>query len=99
VQLTVAEADGVTAKPKTAKADEVFSKPKAKAAVVVEYEDDEEVEPAKPAKPAKGNVWEDGDDEDEEPKPEPVKRAVKKPATKPTGDLGSLVDAWTDEED
>jgi hypothetical protein len=94
VQLTVAEADGATEKPKAAKADEVFSKPKAKAAVVIEYEDEE---PAKPAKPAKGNVWAEGDDEDEEAAP--VKRAVKKPATKPVGDLGSLVDAWTDEDD
>lgn len=86
VQLTVAE---------------VFSKPKATAIVVVEDDEgDEGIEPvksAKPVKPAKGNVWDEGDDEDEEAAP--VKRAVKKPATKPTGDLGSLVDAWTDEED
>ena len=93
VQLTVAEADGVTAKPKAA----------AKAEVEEEEEEEEEAPAPKAAsKPApKANVWADDEEEEEEPAPKAVKRTTKKQAetVKPKEDLAALVDAWASDED
>ena len=93
VQLTVAAADGVTAKPK--------AKP-----AIVESEDSEEedeVEVVKPAKKAPVKnlaAWADEADEGDAEEAKPVKRAAKKeePA-KATKDLASIVDAWADDEE
>ncbi len=89
IQLTVSEADGVTAKPKAV-------------AQQVEEDEDEEEEAPAPAPKAKAkpaNKWDDEEDEEEEA-PKPVKRTSKKTeAAKPTEDLGALVDAWADDEE
>jgi hypothetical protein len=101
VQLTVAEADGATAKP---------AKPKQQ--VIEQEEEEEEEEEAPPAKPAKRAekiekaatpAWlDDGDDEEEEEEAPKVtaKRAPKKVETvKATNDLAGVLDAWADEDD
>lgn len=96
IQLTVAEADGVTKKP--------ASKPVQEAVEEDEEEEQPDIKPAQKvaAKPT-SNVW-DSEDEDEDPV-EPVKRA--KPAKSaasttsvPEGkDISSIVSAWADEDD
>jgi hypothetical protein len=95
VQLTVAEADGVTTKPGPSQK-------------IIEQEDDEEDEPApvKPAKkaaaPAKPAWLDDSEDEEEEEEPKVAasSRKPKKPATvAAAGDLASTLDAWADEDD
>jgi hypothetical protein len=97
IQLTVSEADGVTAKPK------------ASAAVIEQEEEEEETPPMKQAKPAKKAekpatpAWlDDADDEEEEEKAPKVvaKRAPKKAEpVKATDDLAAVLDAWADEDD
>lgn len=94
IQLTVAEADGVTKKPASKPVQEVVE------------EDEEEEQPdttpaPKVAPQAKSNVWGSDEDEDEE-QAEPVKRASRKPAatSAPAAkDISSIVSAWADEDD
>jgi len=84
VQLTVAEADGATAKTATS-ATKVVEEPV-------------EAPASKTAKPAM--AWDDDEEEEEAPKAAPMKRTAKKPEpSKPVGDLGSLVEEWADAED
>ena len=95
VQLTVAEADGATTKPK-------------QQVIEQEEEEEEEAPPAKPAKRAEKiekaatPAWlDDSDDDEEEEAPKVVaKRTPKKAETvKATSDLAAVINAWTDEDD
>jgi hypothetical protein len=96
VQLTVSEADGVSAKPK------------AQSVLIEQQVEGDEEPPMKVAKKvtekaATTPAWlDDGDDEGEEEEPQvaPTKRASKK-ATPVTaaGDLADVLDAWADDEE
>lgn len=86
VQLTVSEADGVTAKPKPSQQ-------------VIEQGEDEPA-PAKTAKTAK--PWlDDGDEgtEEDAPKVAPSKRTKKEEPSGLTNDLANTLSAWADDDE
>jgi hypothetical protein len=88
VQLTVAEADGVTAKPK------------AQQVIEQRVEEEEPAKPAKKAVSAKASWLDDGEDEEDEPKMVASNRKAKKAVTvSATNDLAGTLDAWAGEDD
>lgn len=90
VQLTVSEADGVTAKPKPKQ--QVIEQ------VVEEEEEAPPMKVAKPAKTAKPWLDDEGDEEEDEPKVAPSKRAKKEEPSGLSNDLAATLGAWADDD-
>lgn len=89
VQLTVAQADGVTSKPEAKKANTVSRSEEP------EEEDEEEAPAPKVSRSA------EPDEDEEEPVAEPVKRAAKKPVAEAPAkkDLASVLEAWGEDDE